>query len=62
MSIYRQIRKIVLFERFSKFYPNIFCIFNKIHYLCIVHTHASGRNGWNVDILESVIDALFLAI
>ena len=31
-------------------------------YLCIVHTHASGRNGWNGDILESVIDALFLAI
>ena len=34
----------------------------KFMYFCNVHTHASGRNGWNGDILESVIDALFLAI
>ena len=40
----------------------MFGCYNLFHYLCIVHTHASGRNGWNSDILESVIDALFLAI
>ena len=39
-----------------------FAQLEKFYYLCIVHTHAFGRNGWDGDILESVIDALFLAI
>ena len=38
------------------------CFFDFYLYLCNVHTRACGRKGWDNDILESVIDALFLAI
>ena len=51
-------KKNVLLQDFSEKNWN----YLKSIYLCSVHTHAFGRNGWNGDILESVIDALFLAI